>query len=446
MSRPRSSRFAPALLAGVAFAALAGCAGHEATQPDPTPPPADGRVGFVRMQELVKVHPLYAQLAHLDEDMQALQLQSVGSNVARNGADIAAAERALQRELDVAADRTKKVLGQKQQEYMKREQAAIDAAIGATAGAGSGGDAIAGNVARDARSQQQNAARLAQANFDAYRRQVADQSNAAARSLQHSLANRASRTYRARAEELAKHEADFALQEETEDASERLSLRTKLSNLALDDDTRADVKKQLDALDRKEADALGALKNRDAETLALLQAHLRTTTQAELLAAVGNLRKRTLAKIDARGIATRETLVAQLGVPATGNGVAVPNGMPANMRSKLQALHATYQKQFDADASQTIARFQKTRADLTKRFRQIAGIDADAQASANRQLGALAKQRGDLYSEMVAQIGREVKMVAQKRGIDVVVSDVVAPAGGVDLTADAEKDIESLHE
>jgi hypothetical protein len=26
------------------------------------------------------------------------------------------------------------------------------------------------------------------------------------------------------------------------------------------------------------------------------------------------------------------------------------------------------------------------------------------------------------------------------------VSDVVAPAGGVDLTADAEKDIESLHE
>jgi hypothetical protein len=27
-----------------------------------------------------------------------------------------------------------------------------------------------------------------------------------------------------------------------------------------------------------------------------------------------------------------------------------------------------------------------------------------------------------------------------------VVSDVVAPAGGVDLTADAEKDIESLHE
>jgi hypothetical protein len=47
---------------------------------------------------------------------------------------------------------------------------------------------------------------------------------------------------------------------------------------------------------------------------------------------------------------------------------------------------------------------------------------------------------------MVAQIGREVKVLAEQRGINVVVSDIVAPAGGVDLTADAEKDIESLHE
>jgi uncharacterized protein YdcH (DUF465 family) len=116
------------------------------------------------------------------------------------------------------------------------------------------------------------------------------------------------------------------------------------------------------------------------------------------------------------------------------------------MKAKLQALHDQYQAQFNADAAQTIAQFQKTRADLTDRFRRIAGVDAGAQAGANKQLGALQKQRGELYDEMVAQIGREVKAVAQKRGVNVVISDVVAPAGGVDLTADAEKDIESLHE
>ena len=87
-----------------------------------------------------------------------------------------------------------------------------------------------------------------------------------------------------------------------------------------------------------------------------------------------------------------------------------------------------------------------TRADLTRRFQQLGAVDRTAQAGAAKQIDALVKQRGDLYGQMVAQIGREVKTIAEKRGINVVVSDVVAPAGGVDLTADAEKDIESLHE
>jgi len=47
---------------------------------------------------------------------------------------------------------------------------------------------------------------------------------------------------------------------------------------------------------------------------------------------------------------------------------------------------------------------------------------------------------------MVAQIDREVRLIAQQRGIAVVLTNVVAPAGGVDLTPDALKDIESLHE
>lgn len=447
MLRVRSSNGVRAVVAAGALAALAGCArGASTTSPDAVATPkGDGRVGYVRMEELVKVHPLYAQLAHLDEDMQALQLRSVGANVAHNGADIANAERQLQHELDLAAERTKKALGDKQQEYMKREQAAIDAAVGATSGGTSGGGIASGMVAT-ARVQQQSAAAIAQKNFDAYRKTVADQSNAAAASLQRSFAERALRTYRAKAEELSKAEADFALQEETDDAAERLSLRTKLSNLALDDDSRADVKKQLDALDQKEADGVGALKNRDAATLADLQKRLHAQTQGELDTEVAALRKRTLAKIGARELDTRRHLVAELGIPLTAGGANVPNGIGPGLRSKLQALHAQYQKKFNADASQTIAQFQKTRADLTKRFQRIAGIDADAQSGADREMNALQRQRGELYSEMVAQIGREVKVVAQKRGIDVVVSDVVAPAGGVDLTADAEKDIESLHE
>jgi hypothetical protein len=39
-----------------------------------------------------------------------------------------------------------------------------------------------------------------------------------------------------------------------------------------------------------------------------------------------------------------------------------------------------------------------------------------------------------------------VRVLAQQRGVSIVLSDIVAPAGGVDLTPDALKDIESLHE
>jgi len=435
-------------LAVASFAVLGGCSHPSSTSAPEQAPRDGGRVGYVRMDELVKVHPLYSQLARLDDDMQALQLRSVGTEIARSGADIEKEEHALQAELEAAADRTKKALTDKQAEYAKREQAAINAALGAAGGAaGPGGAAIAGGVTAEARSQAQTVAAAAQHNLEAYRQELIAQDEAAVRSLDTALGERASREYRNRAEELQKRESDFSLQQANDDAAERLSLRTKLSNLALDDASRADVKKQLDALDQKEADALAALKNRDQATLADFQTTLHAQVKSELDAQVAQMRKRTIAKIGEREEQTRKSLIAQIGLPPQGGtGGAGAIGLSPDMRARLEALHRKYQDDFNRDASQTVAAFQKTRADLTKRFQALAGADSDAQAGANKQLGELQKQRGELYDEMLSQIGREVKATAQKRGIDVVVSDVVAPAGGVDLTADAEKDVESLHE
>jgi hypothetical protein len=401
------------------------------------------------MEELVKKHPLYAQLARLDEDMAALQLKSVGPEIARSGADIAVEEKRLQSELDIAAARTKKALADKQIEYAKLEGAAINAAIGGGGGSGPGGGAIAGGIARQAREQQQSVLRDAQKNLDTYRGEVIAQDQSAVTSLNASLAERASRTYRAKADELQRKESDFALALATENSAERLSLRATLSNLALDDTSRDDVKKQLDVLDKKESDALAALKNRDQSTLAALQTQLHDSVRTDLRAEVAVMQKRTLAKINERELSTRHELIAKLRplpqAPGSG-GVNMPAGVAPDMRSKLEALHKKYQNDFDKDANQTIASFQATRADLTRRFRELGQVDRSAQAGAAKQMDSLQKQRVDLYGQMVAQIGREVKTIAEKRGINIVVSDVVAPAGGVDLTADAEKDIESLHE
>ena len=124
----------------------------------------------------------------------------------------------------------------------------------------------------------------------------------------------------------------------------------------------------------------------------------------------------------------------------------MPGNISPDMRAKLEALHKKYQDDFTKDAKTTLDEFEKTRRELADRFARLQGVDAGAQAGSNKQFDALQKQRNVLYDQMVAQIGREIKFVAARRGINVVFSDVVAPAGGIDLTADAEKDIESLHE
>jgi hypothetical protein len=458
MSRASSSnpvaapRLRTALTAAAAVAVICatGCASKGfSTVGDSSKSPVDSRIGYVRMDELVKVHPLYSQLARLDDDMQALQLRALGSNIARSGSDVAAEEKSLQHELDAAAAQTKKALDGKEQEYNKREQAAIAAALGAGAGAtGPGGQQIAGGMQAAASSQAAVVEQAANANLNAYRAELIKQDEDAEHSLQTSLSQRALREYGAEADRLERAEADFALQEASGDSSDRLSLRTKLSNLALDDASHADVKAQLDALDKKEADALGAMKNRDQATLVAFQKRLHDSSETELNSQVVQIRKRTMAKINERTVDTRKSLIGQLGQLSTSQsgGAPVPGGVSPDMKAKLVALHAKFQHDFNGDASKTLAQFAKTRTDLTRRFQELEGVDGDAQAGAGKEMDTLQKQRGDLYNQMVAQIGREVKVLAQQRGINVVVSDTVAPAGGVDLTADAEKDIESLHE
>ncbi len=122
-----------------------------------------------------------------------------------------------------------------------------------------------------------------------------------------------------------------------------------------------------------------------------------------------------------------------------------PN-LPPALRARIEQLHNDYQKRFQDDAKTTVAEFTKTREDLGRRYAQLHGVNGAAQQSARAQILSLRKKRDDLYGEITAQIDREVRLIAQQRGISVVLTNIVAPAGGVDLTPDALKDIESLHE
>jgi len=81
------------------------------------------------MEELVKRHPLYGQLAEYDASIDALNLSATIPAAAASGPELARGEKQLNVELDDARKRTEKILHERQDEYAKRESAAISAAL-----------------------------------------------------------------------------------------------------------------------------------------------------------------------------------------------------------------------------------------------------------------------------------------------------------------------------
>jgi hypothetical protein len=433
-----------AFLAAAACVVLASCA-HAATAPASAPPSA-GRIGYVRMDDLVRKHPLYGQLAQYDSNIEALDLRSLAPQALAAGPDLQREEAQLTAQLNAAAKRTNDILAAKGKVYQDRENAAIAAAP-------TGPSVGAVRSAMEATAQGQVAGVNAQAarDLDAYRKQLEAQDVAQIDAAQRTLAARADRTFRAKAEELTAKEAALSLKLANDDAAQRLTLRTRLSSLALDDTQRDAANAELAALDQKEADALAAVRNTDAQTLAALQKKLREQVASDMQTQVGPIRARSLERYRERSNELHNEFSPQnrplIATKVNGKIVTAANPkLPADLRARIEKLHADYTAAFQKDAKSTIADFNRTRADLAQRYAVLHGTDAAAAQSAEAEIASLQKQRADLYAEMVDQIGREVKTIAQQRGISVVVSDVAAPAGGVDLTDDAMKDIETLHE
>ncbi len=433
----------------VALAALAACS--HANQSGSTTA-GGGTVGYVRMDELVHKHPLYDQLAHYERSLDAFDLTSTAPQVTASDPEMRKREAALQKELNDAADRTQKLLAQKQQQYQQQENAAIAAALKSAGIGGPSAGQIAGNVNATARQQQSGVASQAQRDLNTYRSTLQKQDQTRIAAAQKALSERADRTYRAKADELQSKESALSLKLANEDAPQRLALRTKLSSLALDDAAREEAQKQLTTIDRKEADELAAQRNRDQQTLAALQAQLHDQVQSELNAQVASIRQHSLGSLAqrqsslARQISSAGGPVVQTTVVGGRPQQQINPSLPPALRTRIEQLHSDYQKRFQTDAKTTIDDFKKTRVDLARRYAELHGIDAASSQSANAQIASLRRKHDQLYDQITAQIDREVRLIAQQRGISVVLTNIVAPAGGVDLTPDALKDIESLHE
>ena len=400
--------------------------------------PAVRGTGYVRMDDVMKHHPLYAQLSQLNDAIAAINLAAAAPHVPLSASQIARETGQLNRQLRDAQNRANKILAEKQQGYAVRERQAIDAAL-AAAGVSGGGTAVAGQMSAASADQARQAASAANADFQAYQQSVVAQDNAASNAIARQLEEQANQKYRAKAAQLQQRETDLSLQLTQANAAQRLAIKTRLSNLALDEATRKQLTSQLSALDAKEAAAIGDQRSRDAAELRAYRAQLSAQTAQAVRSQVGAIAGQTRTKIAQR----RDEVGAQLrglGPPA------LPSTLPAGVKEKIAKIHQQFTAQFQADALRTIGNYDTVKADLDRQFAALHGADVGATGAAAKELDALQKRRDALNAEITDQIKREADRIAKDRGFSIVFVNVEAAHGGYDLTNDLIKDVESLHE
>ncbi len=430
MSRMRLASRGLAL--GLTLFALAAC-GHV----DVHSPQIRG-IGYVRLDDIVKRHPLYAQLSQLDDAIAAINLTAVAPSVPRSAADIASGTKALNAQLITAQNRANKIIAQKQADYGRQEQAA-DAAAMAAAGQGNAGASAGAQMTQSSAKQAQAAAVAANQEFMQYQQSVIAQDNAAIGSVQRGLQEQANKKFAARYEAAQQRESQLSLKLSQADASARLAARTRLSNLALDDANRKSLQAQISALDKKESDALSAMRSKDQADLVAYRKQLQAETSAGARDQIAKIQAETRSKLESR----RSEVAAQVRGLAP---VAVPSNLSPDMQAKLQQIHQQFAAKFQADARQTVDEYTQTKADLDRQFAALHGADVGATGAVAKQLADLQKQRDDLYGKIVDQIKSEASRIATDHGFSVVFDNVEAAAGGYDLTNEVSKDVESLHE
>jgi Outer membrane protein (OmpH-like) len=394
--------------------------------------------GYIRLDEVIKRHPLYAQLTQLDDAIAAIDLQVAAPQVPLTAKQITAQVAVLNRELRAAQDRANKILAQKQRDYARREQQAVAAALAAAGVPGSG--ALAAQQMSGASAQQAaQAAQAANSDLMAYQQDVIAQDSAASSSIAKQLQAQEEQKYRAKAEQLQQNETDLSLRLTQQDASTRLAIKMKLNNLALDPEARKQAQEQLAALAAKETAALTAQRNADAATLRAYRADLDRQTGGAIRSQVGTIQAQTRAKLEERRNEVGSQL-RSLGPPS------LPQNLPPGVQTRIARIHKQFISQFQADAGKTVAEYNDTKSDLDRQFAALHGADVGATGASGQELQSLQKRRNDLYQQIVGQVERDAARIAKEQGFSIVFVNVWAAAGGYDLTNQVIKDVESQHE
>ena len=396
-------------------------------------------VAYVRVDEVIKHHPLYPQVKQLENAVAAINLEATMPRAPLSPQEIAQQTVVLNKQLKDAQNRANAIIQQKQRQYGEQERQADIAALKA-AHIDPRAAGIGEQMNATSQQQAQAAAQAAQQDYQQYQQSVVAQDNKAMSSVAQQLSKEADQKFRARAEQYQQEETDLSLSLAQQDATQRLALKTKANNIAMDPETRKQVAQQMAALDKKEGDQVAAMRAQHAKELAAYQAQLRSETGVAIQKQMATIRTQTQAKLSARQ--------QQVGTQLRGLGAApVPRvSIPPDVQQQLMKIHQQFGTKFQTDAQATVAEYNATKSDLDRQFAALHGEDVGATGAAAKQLNDLQKRHDDLLAQIQSQVQREADKIAKDDGFTVVFDNVQAANGGYDLTNDLIRDVESLHE
>jgi len=396
-------------------------------------------VAYVRVDDVIKHHPLYPQLQQINDAIAAINFEATLPHAPLSPEQIAAQTKDLNAQLQAAQDKANQIIASKQQSYAQQEH---DAEVAAAKAAGVDPNAagLGQVINQTSQAQAQQAAQAAQQGYMAYQRGVIEQDNAAMQAVQNQLNKAANDKLQARAEMYQQNESDLSLKLAQQDSAQRMALRTQLNTLALTTDQRKSVNDQLSALDKKEADQVSALRAQDAAALAAYRKQLMTQTAEQLRAQQATIQSQTGAKLAQR----REAVSSQL--QGLGSAPVATVSLPPDLKQKLAQIHEQYAAKFQADAQQAVEEYQETKADLDAQFAALHGQGVSATGAAAKQLRDLQKRENALTTQIQDQIQREADRLAKEMGFSLVLDNVQAANGGYDMTNDLIHDLESQHE
>jgi hypothetical protein len=352
----------------------------------------EGPVGFVDLPHLLALHPLHGMLDDYDRAILALRRTQTISGLEDPAARAQNGAAAAQRESVAAQGRIERI---------PASDAGADPAWERSAFA-------------EVLSSQHGADR----SLNAYRSELARETEANLRGFAAGIAARNQRALAARRQQLLENELALGFDLARRDAAERLTLRVRLTNLYLDGAARAKLQAELSEIERHHGAAVAAMRRDNEAALAAYARQLQSQGTAADSAMSAQLRSKAAANLALR------FRVLQ----AESNAVdALPN-LPA----RLDWFASTYR--FTTDAAAIIAGLRTARVDLSQRFAQIAAVDRTSRTQTNAQIEQLQKNRQELYRSMTAQIVRAAQELAAQRHLRGVSFSGSRPQGSVDLT------------